>query len=291
LYDPDRADQCRGVPLLASVVALLLDKKEYSQSTLLKAKLEAFKVFAIENAGGSMGPANLGARDANPTADPTKETKIEKHAGGETWYMPRGATMRTHESSAPGSTYAPFTQIILEEIACALSIPVSVLMLKNPTRSELVMASKTVNRLHKLVSDLMLQRLWNWRIAKAIKEGDLNPAPAINGKSTWWHCEWMPSGMEWTDPVEQSQAAVSDYNMGIRSLTEIAKARGREYTDILADKAGEIEQAVVQAQEINKRCGTSLSWRDLICTVPPGQVNRVQSEQHASEATGANQDA
>ena len=283
VYDPERFDQVRGIPALASVVNLLRDKADFSESTLLKARLDAYKAWAIYT-DKNIGPNNLQARDANPTASgATGEIKLESTDAGEMWYLPANSKIDSLASKTPNNVYCEFNESIIDEIAAALGMPKNILMLKAPTRAEIVVARKTIARIEKVITAKMLSRLWNWRIAKAIKAGDLPAAPLdAQGTSQWFNCEWMPSGIEPIDRADAAQADVSDYNLSTKSLSEICKARGVEFEDVLAAKAREIEQAILTAQEINKRNGTNLNWRELIVSGNPGQFNNEQIKQQMS---------
>jgi lambda family phage portal protein len=268
MANPFRFDQVRGIPDLASVVTSVQDIKEIGDATLQKAKTDAMRAWAIysDNAG-SIG--NLGARgvDNEPGA-----TNYEKFEDGMTYYLAPGEKAESLESKTPGSQYLPYMEYNLRLIGSALGIPYEFVLLDfskgsySSSRAALLQTYRTFTGWQEWLRDSFLQRVWNWKIAKAIKEKALPPPPKDKaGVSEWYKVEWQFPEFGWVDPQNESAANKQDYQMGITTLSALTRKKGRDVEDVFTEKAGEIALAQVKADDMNKsNPSLALTWRDII---------------------------
>lgn len=244
----ERFDQLRGVPELASVIAYLRDMQELQTATLNKAKLDALKAWAIYS-DAAVGPMSLGPRNVTPTGATMADIRVEKNEAGENWYLEKGAKIESMASGTPHSTYKDFDIGLMKKVAAALSMPYEILMLDgsgsnfSSARAALILAYQTIGIWQQWTIDRFLQRVWNWRIAKAVKYGQLPRPPLRDGVSEWFRVEWVPPPSEWIDPARESQANRIDWELGTRTLTMLARQRGRDAEDMLAEKARDLEMA------------------------------------------------
>jgi capsid protein len=234
----------------------------------------------------NVGPSNLGNRDASPDQTDERKIKGEKVGEGQIWYLPKNSDIKSLASTTPNAIYESYNRLMLEEIATALSIPVEILTLNFKSgqvpKQAVAVAIKTIERFQKLITSQLIQRVWNWRIAKAIKDGDLTLAPLVDGVSQWYRTAYQFPGFDWADGSEDQSNLIA-YNMGTRSLTEISRKAGKEFEDTLSDKCAEIEIAIEKAAAINKKHGTNLSFRELIVSQNPGQFSAAQTKQQEAE--------
>jgi hypothetical protein len=133
-----------------------------------------------------------------------------------------------------------------------------------------------------------LQPVWNWRIAKAIKEGQLPPAPVdARGVSEWYKVRWQTPEFGWVDPQSENQGHILAINAGASSLTEWCGKRGRDAEDVLREKGADINNAIIIADEINKaNPGAAVTWRDMITTNLPGQLTKQQATEEPNATEG-----
>lgn len=273
-----RLDQVRGIPDLAPVVNTIKDLSEYFGATLLKAKNEAKRFYTVTNEAG--GPTGLPRRY---TADDTAQT-LEKVETGEIHYLRKGEELKEIGSVTPGQTFDPFVEKCLRMIGASLGLPYEFVLLDfsqgsfSSSRAALMQTYRTFNNWQQWLICQFLQPVWNWRIAKAIKEGDLRPAPVDErGVSEWYKVQWQTPEYEWIDPQAEAQARTIEIASGVSSLTQWARKKGYDAEDMLKEKGVDIANAVRIAAEINKEHGTSITWKDLITLGMPGQVTSVQA--------------
>lgn len=243
-----RVDQLRAIPELAAVLPFLVDFGRLQEETLNKAQLDAMHSWAIYSQEGPAKAANMGPRNATPD---NSLQNIEHFGGGQTYYMRPGESVESLASSTPNPQYVEYSQMLLKIIASALSIPYEFLLLDfsegsfSSSRAALQQTYNTFSMWQSWLIDGLLQRLWNWRIAKAIKSGEISPAPQNErGVSEWHKCVWSRPGYDWIDPGKEAKANLDNYNLGICSLDDITrKTHGREADDVLKSKMANIQFA------------------------------------------------
>lgn len=281
---PIRFDQVRGIPEMAPVINALRDLGMLTESTLARAKMDARRGWAIYTEDGAAKIGNLGPRDATPNATKSAGPKYEKIEDAMTYYFRSGEKAESLASNTPNPQYVQFNELILRYIGAALSIPSEFLLLDfkqssfSSNKAALAQTYKTFLNWHTWTVESMMQRVWNWRIAKAIKDGDLAPAPLDDrGISQWYRVEWSQPDYTWIDPEGGIDSHVKGWNAGVSSISAFARKQGGDGEDSLRAKAHDIAVAQQICDEVNKKHGTNLTWRDLIMTMQPGQVANNQN--------------
>ncbi len=290
IFRPLRFDQLRGVPDLSPVINTLADQGDLVESVLLKARLNARRSAVITTQGGSGTIGAIGPRNGTPRGSDTGQVYETFGDDMLTYYLRNGEDAKLLADDTPGQNYVEHNLFLLKMIGSAVSIPYQFLMLDfsvggaGNNRAALLQTYRTFDTWQAWLKDKMLQRIWNWRIAKAIKNRELPPAPTdARGFSEWYKVDWTPPSYDWMDPQKEAAADKEYYNMGRRTLTSLVRQDGKDVRDVLTEKAGEIAIAVEQAQAITKATGVSISWRDLINTTLPGQ-NAGQNEPQQTKA-------
>jgi lambda family phage portal protein len=283
---PVRFDQVRGLPDLAPCINRLQDLKELSDSTVTKAKLDALQAWAVYTES-NRGPMNIGPRGRNVEVG---NTQLERVEDGMIHYFAVGEKMESLKSNTPSPEYFDFMMTNLREIGAALGLPYEFVLMDfsqssySSSRAALLQTYRTFTSWQEWISTQMLQKVWNWRIAKAIKSGLLDPAPKDkNGVSQWFRVQWSFPEFGWVDPQNEAAANVQEWNMGTATISSIVRKKGRDAEDVLAEKAHDIAIAERVAQEVNKEHGTQITWRDIISTTIPGQT--APSKQEAKQVT------
>ena len=273
---PFRFDQMRCIPELAPVINMIRDYNDLKDATLEKARNDA-KMVAIITANTAMGPGRLGPRGV---ATEVNSPQLEKFENGQIHYIKNGESVQSYESKTPNSQYASFTEGILRAIGASLGLPYEFVLLDfskgsySSSRTALLQTYRTFEAWQEWMARTMLQRLWNWRIAKAIKRGELKQAPVDDrGVSQWYQVQWAFPEFGWVDPQNEAQANLLKWQLGTDTITNMNKKNGRDVEDVFEEKASEIAIAEQKAQEVNAKHGTSLTWRDIISAQIPGQAS------------------
>jgi capsid protein len=180
------------------------------------------------------------------------------------------------EGHIPGAQHIPYIKMQLSLAAAALDVPYEWFTLDFATadfsrqKAILMLVNKAMRNWRGWLNESMNQRLWNWRIAKAIKAGELPAAPTENRNgfdvSQWWKVEWQAPEEVWTDRQEANQADMLEWQMGLVPLSTSAKRRGGDLEDRLRQKAEDLKLAAEIEDEYGLEAGT------LIKAQIPGQT-------------------
>jgi len=75
---------------------------------------------------------------------------------------------------------------------------------------------------------ILNQRVYNWRIARAIKHGELPPAPvnADTGRSEWHQCAWTLPHFPHIDEAKEVLADIKQWGCGQESIADWAAQKG-----------------------------------------------------------------
>lgn len=296
---PWRFDQARGVPELASVINKLTHLRNADKYTLLKVKNEAQQFLVVTKEQGG-GLANSMPRNSRTTTDSNdNKQSIVAHEWGHLWNMKIGENVKPVGGMTPFGTYVPYLEWEVKTLASALGLPWEFILMVFTEGSFSAQRSALLHALHKIVQwhgDLaraFCQRTWNWRIAKAMKEGDLPLAPKDErGVSQWYRVDWSLPDMGWVDPEAAADAQVTAWKFGKTSLKRVASAEGRDRTDMLAEKADDIRDAIGQAAAVNKAFPEAkVTWRDMISVGSTGALIKASKESDGGIDAKAGKDA
>jgi lambda family phage portal protein len=267
---PMRMDQIRGVPELAPILNAVTDFGRLQEEVLNKAILDALHAWAIYTEDGASKIGNLGPRGYSEDETATSP-RIENFEGGQTYYLRNGEKVESLASNTPNPQYVQYSEMLLRIIASALCIPYEFLVLDfkqgsfSASRAALMTTYRTFHMWQEWITDALMQRLWNWRIAKAIKNGDLPAAPAdSSGYSQWHRVAWSFPRYDWIDPKAEAAANERNLIMGTETISSLCHAKGRDSEDVMREKGMDIATAQRIADEVNASSGTNLTWRDII---------------------------
>lgn len=266
----DRIAQVRGIPDLHSVVTKLRDLHTTEEYILNKVKQEGTRLYNLIDGGSGLASAGRRGGRSKTDADDKDITRVIKTEWGS---IQRNGRLEPIGESSPNSRYMPFIEHHVRVIAGALRIPFEYLMMMFTSSSFSAQRAGQMHANHTftgwsdwLISEF-LQPHRTWRIAKAIKNGELPPAPVDdNGVSEWFRTEWAVPFFGTIDPQKQAIANRDAWNNGERSMKMIIRSQGGERDRVFADKAEDIMVAHLAAMRINEQTELKLTWRDIINT-------------------------
>jgi capsid protein len=268
---PWRVAQARGVPALARLINKVTHVRDADKFTLLKLKNDA-RIFLKETRKGGQGFGALGARNSRTADDGNgNKQRMESAEWGMHWHGSEGEDLQSFESRTPHSGHVPYLEWQCKTIGMALGLPWEFVLMVFTEGSFSAQRTALLHGLHKFIqwhsdtSRYLCQRVWNWRIAKAMKEGDLSKAPLGNGVSQWYRVDWSLPNMGWVDPEAAAKAQMESWRFGKTSLKRISNSEGADRTDIFDEKAEDISDAITKADELNKKHpGAGVVWQDII---------------------------
>ena len=301
---PFRADQIRGIPELAPIITTLADMKQLGHLTIQKAKLDAQNGRLVTTDDGAAKIGKLGPRTAPGSGTASDRGQVYENVGDiQLTYLRPGEKTEGIASVTPNATYVPFIEHLLLLCGSALSMPREMLVLDfraasfSSNKAAMAQTYRTFVNWHSWECECFLQRLWNWRIAKAINDGQL-PAPPTEDRngvavSQWYKVEWSQPDYSYLDPEASVDAAIKQYNFGAAGVSSFTRRKGRETKDTFREKVRNMVEAQEAAEWANKRKpGMNLAWTDVIYSMtvgmsPQGSPYAPPGSQTADKASDA----
>lgn len=234
-----RFDQIIPLPLLTPALAKLIDLDEMEQQMLLKAKHEAKRSFAFysdsEVGGAGTVPNRLAGYATAEGKAAQRGLTYEQIHGLEIYYPTTKEKLDPLQPTTPGQYHIEYCTQVFAECCAAIGIAPEWVLLKYSTsyiasRGALVSTEATIQRLQREVEVKLLQRRWNWRVAKAIKDGDLPPAPRDErGMSEWHKVYWHAPPMVSLDRGKEADADAAEWTSGKTCLDDAQRRIGSNF--------------------------------------------------------------
>lgn len=228
-----RPDQIRGWPDLSSVANIVTDIHEINGANLKKVKMGAMAAWVF-----SKGQSGAKLQGRGPMGDTAGSQPLAKFKDGMIYEIESGATLNPFNNNQPGGEYAPFVELNLRLVGMALGLPYEFLLLYfgggnfASSKASLLQAYKTIQGWQSWLDAKYIRPVVAWRIAKAIRDRELPPAPVdANGKSQFGKWEWQVPGVEWIDPQNAIQTEMQEVRIGANTMYRVCGRRGLDARD------------------------------------------------------------
>lgn len=145
------------------------------------------------------------------------------------------------EMKNPNSQYVQTMEFMARAIAAGTGFPYEVVMhiytsgSFTANRAARLDFEKAILDRWKWRNKVLNRRVWNWRIAKAIKAGELPPAPISEstGLSEWHKASWTLPHFKHIDEGKEVSADIKQWGTGQESVADWAQNRGMTRDQLL----------------------------------------------------------
>jgi lambda family phage portal protein len=239
VYDPERANQTRGVPHAAPVMYVLAMLGGYLEAELAASRYEAERVVVYKSPDGT-------ADDRSIQGAANTMTSPGLHA---TW-LPTGVDIQPLDLKHPNSAFPPYVQCLQHALAAGLGVNYHALTRDlSQTNFSSMRGGELIDRdqkrrLQGLMIDAALGRIYrNWlKWAWVARKVTLPPGVGLAQASAH---KWAARGWDWVDPLKDIQADVLAVNNCMDTLTNVLAERGLDFEEIATERAR--EQALLKA--------------------------------------------
>jgi hypothetical protein len=256
--EPWRSSMLRGVPYLHGVIDALTDSMGTHDNVRNKVKFDSMW-FSISKKGA----ISDGIGRNIITTDSTTGTKIKTRDADYGMALEvEGSTGPLNDNFQLTGMENPSTQTVqylqhdVRIISAGIGIPYEVLMhayLTNYTasRAARVDFKNFVMRKWNWRNKVLNQPVWNWRIAKAIRAGELPPAPTDSeGRSLWYKVKWSIPHFEQIDEGKETTADIKQWGAGQESMDQWAAERNTTKDALLDAHDKDIEDMQRRAKKL-----------------------------------------
>ena len=227
LFEAERAEQRRGVPLLAPVIEELQQIKRYEDAELMAAVITScFTVFVKSNGPASQLPLGV----ANPMGTETVPQNDNEYqlGNGSVVTLEPGEDVEIADPKRPVSGFDAFLLAVARNIGAALEIPYEVLLKTfnssySASRAALLEFWKVVRTRREWLAAEFCQPVYEQFLAEAVARGRIQAPGFFQDpikRKAWCCADWNGPAQGTLDPVKEVQAAQMRVENGFSTREE-----------------------------------------------------------------------
>ncbi|MGG4034215.1 phage portal protein [Paenibacillus cisolokensis] len=236
LMEADRAEQRRGVPLLAPVIEALKQVTRYTEAELMAAVISAmFTVFVKTEGPSSENPFSAMIPEEQQVA---REPTVYEMGVGAINILQPGEDVEIANPSRPNANFDGFVTAMCRFIGAAVEIPYEVLLKLfnssySASRAALLEAWKMFRTRRTWTAKEFCQPVYEEWLAEAVALGRIHAPgfftdPAI--RKAWTAAEWNGPAPGQLDPIKEAKAAGLRINLGLSTHErEAIEANGSDF--------------------------------------------------------------
>ena len=239
-YLPQRAEQTRGVSLIAPIMANMKMLNGYFEAEIVAARVGASKMGFITSPDGD---GYIGDGEMEDTFNPTMNAQA-----GVFEQLSAGQDFKAFDPTHPTSAFESFTTSILRSIASGLNISYHALSndLTSVNYSSIrqgALEDRSMFQLYQqFVVDHFINPIFKSWLEMAISTGYINlPISKYEKFST--AINFIPRSFAWIDPLKEMQANVVGLQNGTITYADISSSYGRDTEELFEQHQREIELA------------------------------------------------
>jgi len=271
LYDPEWQYQGRGISALTPCIN---DCRDIIQSTewerLAMMQMSSISLIEYNESGGADvdDPRNmlLGGCDSA-----TPGLVVESMDGGTVRYFKSnsGGKIETLVNNRPGNPFLDFHDRLLKSSYASLNWPYAFYNGHGvgggtAQRTEIAMAQRAIEDRQDLLF-YAAKRIVSYAVAKGQKRGDLPQS------EEWYKWEFSTPPKLTIDDGRIMKELESAYKLGFKSASEITAAMGKQYADVVRQKAEEAAIRQIITAEIEQKYGVKIDSREIAMMTPNEQ--------------------
>jgi len=239
LYLPDRAEQSRGVPWMATAISSLKMLHGYREAELVAARTAASKMgFFTSPAGDGFTPD-----DYEDNIVPIMEAEP-----GTFQQLPMGVSFQQFDPQHPTSAFADFEKAVLRGIASGLGVSYYALAndLTQTSYSSIRQGAIDDRDFYKMLQRFLIDHFVRpvfreWLLQSMTVGGVTLPINKYDKFAD--SASFRPRGFQWVDPQKEIAAQVTALQNGLISMQDVAGVYGRDVEETFAQIARDKQTA------------------------------------------------
>jgi lambda family phage portal protein len=242
-----RANQVRGVTWFAPVLLNLKNMDGYEFNELAASRAAAAKMGFILN----KQPEAIGAFE-------WKQGQKAKQMSAEPLMIQEllpGQEFAEYNPTHPSTAYKDFMKAVLRSVARGLGMAYTTLtgdleaVNYSSIRAGLLSERDWFRTLQRFLGVHVHRVIYREWVQMALLTGALRLDSRIS--SNYYAVEWRPRGWKWVDPVNDLTAAALAISLGLDSRQRLAAEQGRDFEEIVAEIAHELEIADAMGVDVS----------------------------------------
>ena len=239
-YLPARAEQTRGVSLVATAMANVKMLNGYLEAEIVAARVGASKMGFFTSPDGD---GYVGDGEYEDTFNPTTNAQA-----GVFEQLPAGMDFKAFDPTHPTSAFDSFTTSVLRSIASGLNISYHSLSndLTSVNYSSIRQGALEDRSMYQIYQQFVIEHFVNpvfqsW-LEMSISTGYIN-LPIAKFDKFAKSVNYIPRSFAWIDPLKEMQANVIGLQNGTLTYSDISASYGRDVEELFEQHQKEIELA------------------------------------------------
>jgi lambda family phage portal protein len=232
IFEAERAEQRRGVPMLAPVIEPLKQLTRYTEAELMAAVISGMFTVFVKTEGES-NENQLGSMMNDEEKVASKDENVYEMGPGAINVLGPGESVDIANPGRPNANFDGFVNSLTRYIGAALEIPQEVLQKAfnssySASRAALLEAWKAFKMKRAWISKKFCQPVYEQWLTEAVATGRIKAPGFFNDPSIrkeWCKAEWNGPAPGQVDPVKEVNAAILRVNNGFST-------RERETTEL-----------------------------------------------------------
>ena len=250
LYDPERADQQRGLPAIKHAINHVRDIKEILEFEKLGIKNLSTIAAVLESETGEADPDAWNTAEINEDASRITVNDIQS---GSIPVLKKGEKLSPFSFNRPSPTFNGFLEFLIREFAVGMGLPYEFLWhpagITGPAQRFIMgKAQRRFNERQRLFSR-MVCKVWAMVIADAIDRGKLSPI------KNWYKCRLQAPAQLTIDAGREMSQEREDVLAGLMTMREHYGKRGLDWQSECQQKSKEVKYLMEKAQAIADETG------------------------------------
>jgi len=251
-FEPDRAGQSRGRPLLTPVMAQFKNVDRYVQAELKAALVNALVAMVIKTPMSHDQVIELFSEDPKEYIKARANNEVSLTSGGIASLFP-GDEMQSFIPARPAAAFGSFLENCYRLIGLPFGLPIELLLKDfsktnySSARAALLEAWRSFWRRRDAFGmawmdpwvDLWAEEQVN---AGTLAGGEITPAEFYQFRRSLLRNRWVGGGRGWIDPLKEAQAARERMEAGISTLEDECAEQGKDWREVLEQQAVEKDE-------------------------------------------------
>lgn len=276
LFLPDRAQQSRGAPWMATAISSLKMLHGYREAELVAARTAASKMgFFVSRSGeGFVGD------DTEDSVVPLTDAEP-----GSFFQLPKDVEFQQWDPAHPTSAFADFEKSILRGIASGLGVSYHSLANDLTQTSYSSIRQGTIEDRDfyrmlqgRLIEHMVMPIFERW-LLNAMTIGRVS-LPIDKFEKFYGAAQFRPRGFQWVDPQKEINAHVVALQNGLISMQDVANVYGRDVEEVFAQ--------ISRDKQLAEQFGLKMAFEPFgggQSPYGPGKIN-LQTGESFDEQTG-----
>jgi len=245
----NRFSQYRGVSEYKQIITSLKDFAGFNEATIKSARARANIGYVVESDG-------INTRQSMGSTYSGTDQQLEMLNGVFVEYLNKGEKLKVIDPTSSGTGYKDFIDSTIRMIAAGRKVSYE-LAFKDFTKTNFSSARASLIQDHKVFSQnqehmatYFLNPIYQTFVISMMMAGNIKSIPQLDfwkNKQRYINPLWITPERSWIDPFKEINAVAKEVELGITTLSEVAKSKGKDFEEIVKQR--------VREREILKKAG------------------------------------